>query len=177
LPRPPPPADSFQLDYGQEDILDVGIKPLNILPVDKSPPLTIKLVSTAADTNREEGEISEEEEPPPPAEATTSAKKLSRSPEPDQEYVRLNKPRSSSSLPTAAPVPHFLLPEVQSPPVFTDKLLDPPPTMPTLCLEEQPSENLMDHVPANAETPPSFYRLGPENVRPGLSGTSSYYMP
>jgi len=174
LPRPPPPADLFQLDYGQEDNIPDAPMTDKILPVNKSPPLANNLVFTAVDPNREEGEISEEEDPPPPA------NRLSRSPA--QERVRIAKPKSPSPLPAAAPLSDSPLPAVQSllmqsPPMLTEELSDPSPNVPIACLNEQPSDIVMDQISANMEAPPPIFRVGPENVRPGLSGMLSYYMP
>jgi len=57
---------------------------------------------------------------------------------------------------------NFPLAGVQSPPALQ---WEPFPTMP-VC-----------QLPVNTETLPPFFRIGPENVRPGLSGMSSYDMP
>lgn len=154
-----PPPDSFQLDYGQEDnIPDAPMAEMAFSDVNKPPPSAIDPATVDEDPNREEGEISEEEEPPP---ITASPTNKSSSP----EHTGLIKPRSPSPLSSAPPLHNS--PEVASPLALMDRLSDPFPSIPVLGLDEQP---VVDEIPANIEVPTPFFLIGPENVRPGLTG-------
>lgn len=158
LPRPPPP-DSFQLDYGQEDnIPDTPMAEMMPSDVNNPSPSTIEPATLEEDPNREEGEISEEEEPPqmvPPTDKLFSAERTAL------------KPRSPS--PVSSATPFHNSPEMASPLALMDRLSDPLPSIPILGLDEQTE---VDQIPANAEAPPPFFLIGPENVRPGLTGMS-----
>ncbi|KIM40856.1 hypothetical protein M413DRAFT_445641 [Hebeloma cylindrosporum] len=158
LPRPPPPADSFQLDYGQED----NIADALAADVNNALPPAIEPVTTAEDPNREEGEISEEEEPPP-AKTFPPTSKLFTS-----EHAGFIKPRSPSPLSPATPFHNP--PEVASPLALVDRLSDP--SIPVQDLDEQ---SVMDQIPENLEAPPPFFLIGPEHVRPGLTVTRAEY--
>ena len=158
--RPPPP-DSFQLDYGQEDnIPDAPMVDLTLSDVKDPSPSAIEPATTAEDPNREEGEISEEEEPPLSAPPTNYL--FSSSEGVIAEHTGLITPRSPSSV-----TPLYHSPEMASPPL--DPLSDPFPNIPLLGLDEQ---LVVDQIPANVEAPPPFFLIGPENVRPGLTGMS-----
>lgn len=162
LPRPPPPVDSFQLDYGQEDnIPDAPMAEMTLSDVNKPPPSAIEPATIAEDPNREEGEISEEEEPLL-AKNNSPTNQLSTS-----ERTGLIKSRSPTPLSSAAPLQNS--PKMASPLALMDRLSDPFPSIPVLGLDEQV---MMDQIPANVEAPPPFFLIGPENVRPGLTGMS-----
>jgi hypothetical protein len=158
LPRPPPP-DSFQLDYGQEDnIPDTPMAEMTPSDAHNPPPFAIEPATIAEDPNREEGEISEEEEPfqtVPPTNKLFTA-----------ERTALN-PRSPSPVSSATPLHNS--PEMASPLALMDRLSDPLPSIPVLGLDEQTE---VDQIPPNIEAPPPFFLIGPENVRPGLTGMS-----
>ena len=160
LARPPPP-DSFQLDYGQEDnIPDAPVVDLTLSDAKDPSPSAIEPATTAEDPNREEGEISEEEEPPLPTNMAPSTNYLFSS---SEGVIAEITPRSPSSV---APLDDS--PEMASPRM--DPLSDPFSSISLLGLDEQP---VVDQIPAHVEPPPSFFLIGPENVRPGLTGMSS----
>jgi hypothetical protein len=137
---------------------------MTLSDVNKPPPFAIEPATIAEDLNREEGEISEEEEPPPPPKTVPPTNKLFSS-----EHTGFIKPRSPSPLSSATPLHNS--PEVASPLALMDRLSDPFPSIPVLGLDELP---VADQIPANVEPPPPFFLIGPENVRPGLTGMSFF---
>jgi hypothetical protein len=158
LPRPPPP-DSVQLDYGQEDnIPDTPMAEMTPSDAHNPPPFAIEPATIAEDPNREEGEISEEEEPlqtVPPTNKLFTAERTAL------------KSRSPSPVSSATPLHNS--PEMASPLALMDRLSDPLPSIPVLGLDEQTE---VDQILPNVEAPPPFFLIGPENVRPGLTGMS-----
>lgn len=163
LSRPlPPPDNSFQLDYGQED----GDSLAPAVPASISKPAVHKInQATAAPPvedaqMREEGEISDEEHisPPPPA-----TKPLSRPrPSPPRPTVITQdvKTRPQQSTPTRS-----IFPKIESPP---HNLLDRISDQPTFNGQQAgPSSYALgsDH-PFVDDVP---YFIDADHVRPGLA--------
>lgn len=183
--RPPPPSDSFQLDYGQEDNNRDVTKSDAAPPVSEIPVSKEKLPNPTADTQmREEGEISDEEGPPTlPMQTDHHARKSTKSPVP----VKSVTPETNTALeakptpPPLSPSPRSLTPEMQPAirtqlqsqqslppqppqPSLMDRLSVPEKLAPAFKLEEEVIDNPM------LETSEQQYTadIGPDRVRPGL---------
>ncbi|KAF8965142.1 hypothetical protein BDZ97DRAFT_816608 [Flammula alnicola] len=185
--RPPPPSDSFQLDYGfgEDNIPDVLMAD-SVLP---NPPPSEKVakapVADEEGQSREEGEISEEEEPPPLFKQPTAPpiRKPSRSPKPVKTATTPEPEKVAEkklSTPTPEPAPSYKPPttEVQPPlapaPTLMERISEPVPYMSVLEQEQEPSDFPMELI-SEPELNPSFSLLDSDHVRPGLSLTQDEY--
>jgi hypothetical protein len=160
LPRPSPADTSFQLDYGQEDI--VSSPPASVLvPTPSIDPPSATAPEVEDGQIREEGEISDSEGTPPPA------SKLALPSTPKESLKSLPAPLDLKSTQHKSLPPRSTGVKVESPTHhLLDRITDPPP----LALGQPGSSGMTTSTDVSfIDNPP--YLLDADHVRPGLASS------
>lgn len=154
LPRPPPPGDSFQLDYGQDDTPSEPVSTPQ--QASSSSVSSNKPTGVDVDQSREEGEISDEEEVSAPPVRLTPQMPVPTGPRPKS----LMHNRKKLSTPPRLAKPRFPSPPLATP--LIDRISESQP-------KAGPSRELLlrDFLPPDSP----LLLIDQDHVRPGLSSS------
>ncbi|KAK0464439.1 uncharacterized protein EV420DRAFT_1516395 [Desarmillaria tabescens] len=160
--RPPPIADSFQLDYGQEDV------PSSTTRAPAPGPSKPHPVDMEDGQIREEGEISDSEEQL----ATAAPARTKQSPLPmktPQPQLPQLEPAHEIKSSLASPS-RTAVTKQESPPVLLERITNISPSP----LEIRDSSNMVVDVDESYSSN-AYLALGPDHVRPGLHMNQTQY--